>query len=80
MNPTVFNILWVCVLVIFGGLFVVLETAALTNKQKDDTLSERLRDWFHTNTKVGRIVWLVVWIIFAGWFAIHIAIGQNYWF
>ena len=70
-----FRYLWLAWAVLFG----VIEGTALFNKTKDDTLSENLRDLFHTNTRTGRTVWGVVFGIFAGLFALHISGSKQTW-
>ena len=40
-----------------------------------DTLSERLRVWFGTKTRVGRNVFVVAWLAFTAWFVPHIVLG-----
>lgn len=63
-----FDVAWL----IWAALFGFIEGWALFRKAKDDTLSEKFRDLFHTNTKVGRSIWCIVWMLFAGLFAAHI--------
>lgn len=50
--------LWL--LIAFGG-FIVPEVIAIRNKVPGDTLSERLRAWFHVDTPGGGASWLAVW-------------------
>jgi len=71
-KASVFTWLWVAWALAFG----VIEGEALINRVSDDTLSEKLRDLFHTRTKAGRSVWAIVFGIFTGLFALHIA-GSN---
>jgi uncharacterized membrane protein len=60
----------------FIGLFVLIEGVAVFNDIKDDTLSEHFRRWFHTNTKLGRSIWLWFSGGFILWFPLaHIAQG-----
>ncbi len=51
------------------------ETYGIFNKKSGDTLSERFRAWFHTNTKTGKAVFTVSWLAFSAWFLIHIIGG-----
>jgi AcrR family transcriptional regulator len=65
--------LWL-VLVLAG--FAVPEFLAIRNKVRGDTLSERLRAWFHVDTPGGGASWLAVWSALAvtlGWLLGHIA-------
>jgi hypothetical protein len=64
-----FDIAWV----VWALLFFAIEGVAVFNKTHDDTLSEKFRDIFHTNTRAGRSVWAIIWCLFAGLFAMHIA-------
>lgn len=57
----------------WAAAFFGIEIPAVFNKGTDDTLSEKLRDLFHTRTKIGRTVWAIIWGLFAGMFALHIA-------
>jgi len=68
-----FRYLWIA----WAAAFGLIEGIALLNKKKDDTLSENLRDLFHTKTKTGRTVWGVVFGIFSGLFVLHIS-GSKY--
>ena len=65
--------LWIAWVVLGAVSFAVAEGLAIANKVKGDTLSENVRQWFRTTTKAGRWVWVVVWSVFAAWFAVHIA-------
>lgn len=51
------------------------ETYGIFNRKNGDTLSERTRAWFHTNTKTGKAVFTVSWLAFSAWFLIHIIGG-----
>lgn len=61
--------------VVWGLMFVVVETIALCTDLPGDTLSEHVRKWFSVKTKLGRTIFLVVWAGFAIWFAPHILLG-----
>jgi hypothetical protein len=52
---------------------VAYETYALVTGHADDTLSEATRRTFRTRTPAGRVVFLVAWGAFAGWYAGHVA-------
>jgi ABC-type cobalamin transport system permease subunit len=56
-------------LLLFGGIFAVLETVALTNNESGDTLSEVLRFLIYS---VPWGVGIVIFIGFIGWFVPHI--------
>ena len=66
----VFSWLWIGWLLLFG----VVETIALRNRRKGDTLSENLRALFHTNTVAGRFVWIAFLSLLFGWLVVHIAV------
>ena len=70
---TVWTWLWVA----WAAAFAVIEGVAITNDAKDDTLSEHLREWFRTDRKLGRTVWLCVCGCFAAWFITHIAVAGS---
>lgn len=77
MWDNIFTYLWLG----WGALFFLIEFIGLHfGDTADDprSLSANLRDWFHTNTTAGRSVWAVVFGVFAGWFAIHIAGGKVF--
>ena len=69
-HPDLTWLLWV------GG-FVILETIGLITKRNGDTLSERTRQWFRTNTRVGASIFGVSWVVFAVWFLVHILWGWT---
>lgn len=52
--------------------FIAFEAAALIDRRKGDTLSEHVREWFRTNTPRGRLIFGAGWVVFAGWFLVHI--------
>lgn len=57
------------------GIFATaatVETLAILNHSKDDTLSENVRDVFHTGTPRGRMLWITAFGAFAAWFVVHI--------
>jgi len=68
---------WTWLWLAWGAMFVAIEGAALFNKTPGDTLSEHFRKWFHTDNKVGRWSWIVVFGIFAAWFVTHIAVQGS---
>lgn len=53
-------------------LFTVAETVGILSRRDGDTLSERTRAWFRTNTSRGRVTFTISWVLFAGWFLWHI--------
>lgn len=55
--------------------FFAIEVPAIRNDIKNDTLSEHVRLWFRTDTKLGRTLWLFVSGSFAAWFIVHIAVA-----
>ena len=56
-----------------GGAAAIIETLALIRGARDDTLSENTRRLFRTRgSKVGRVVFAAGWLVFAGWFVVHI--------
>ena len=64
--------------VCWGTLLAVgtaYETYGIFNKKNGDTLSERTRALFHTNTKTGKAVFTVSWLAFSAWFLVHIIGG-----
>lgn len=66
---------------IWGGLLLaaaVLETWAIVNSRagKDaGTLTDLVRRVFRTGTVAGRIVFGVLWSVFAVWFGWHVLVG-----
>ena len=68
MNP---NVVWGALL----GAGLAYETYALVSKKHGDTLSERTRAWFHTNTRVGKLAFAITWLSFAAWYFVHILQG-----
>ena len=55
--------------------FIIPELIAVKNKVPGDTLSERLRAWFHVDTPGGGASWLAVWLVLEGtlvWLLGHI--------
>jgi hypothetical protein len=68
MSPALVWAVWIL-------LFAIFETAAIISRKGGDTLSENTRVFFVTNTKRGRIIFAVVWIVFSCWFLWHILWG-----
>lgn len=66
---------------IWAGLLVtagVLETWAIVNSRagKDaGTLTDLVRRVFRTGSVAGRVVFSVLWAVFAVWFLVHILAG-----
>lgn len=71
----IFEICWG----IFSGsaflFFACVETYALIKGGYQDTYTNSIRDFFHTNTMVGKIIWFSIWLPFACWLAGHIGLG-----
>ena len=65
---------WSLAWLLWAAAFAVIETAAIRNDAQGDTLSEHVRLWFRTDTRLGRTVWLVVSGLFGAWFLVHIAV------
>lgn len=75
-GPVLFTILWVG----WVAAFAVIEGIAIFNKGRDDTLSEKIRDLFRTDTRTGRTIWVVVIGAGAGLLAAHIlSSGLTWW-
>jgi hypothetical protein len=70
MDP---NLVWGSIL---GGAFAV-EMWAVFNKKLGDTLSERVRVWFRTNTRPGKAVFVLAWLGLTAWFIPHIIFGGS---
>lgn len=57
-----------------------LEADAVFNKTPGDTISEDARAAFHTDTRAGRSVWVILWSLFSGLFMAHImGSGETFW-
>lgn len=64
--------------VVWGGLLgaaFVYEMWGVFNKADGDTLSERVRDWFHVRTRPGKAVFTICWLGLTVWFIPHILFG-----
>lgn len=68
----VWELAWLSLPVTFG----VLEGRAMATHETDDTLSATMRKVWHTDTKLGRTVWLLSIGIFGALLAGHI-MGTN---
>ncbi len=69
-----YTVLWLA----WGGLFVLIEGAALMSKTPGATLSEHVWAWFRVkNRKHPPIVigLRVVLVVFLGWLVAHLAFG-----
>lgn len=64
---------YVWAVILGSGLLYELYT--LVSATDGDTLSERLRVWFGTKTRLGRNVFVVAWLLFTAWFLPHIVLG-----
>lgn len=66
-------------LVLTAGL-AVFEAVGVTDKVPGDTISEDTRQLFHTSTRAGRSVWVILWSLFSGLFMAHImGSNQTFW-
>lgn len=68
---------WIAWLVVSLGGFIVLETIALVNRKRGDTLSENIRRWLGIDppnpaARIGIPVFVAALIIFIVWFIPHI--------
>jgi len=68
MDP---NVAWGTIL----GTALAYELYGVFNQADGDTLSERTRAWFHTNTKSGKAVFVLAWLGLTAWFVPHIISG-----
>ncbi|MEU6362134.1 hypothetical protein [Streptomyces albidoflavus] len=57
------------------GTAFLYEMYGVLNKIDGDTLSERVRVWFHTSTRPGKAVFVVAWLGLTAWFIPHIILG-----
>ena len=71
--------LWGWLWVVWGLAFAAIEGTALARDNAAGTLSEHLRLWLRTDTKLGRTIWAIVSGVFFGWFVIHIAAPGLVW-
>lgn len=69
--------IWGYLWIAWGLIFAVIEGTALAHDNAAGTLSDHLRLWFRTDTKIGRTVWLVVSGLFGAWFLVHIAVAGS---
>lgn len=72
--------LWDYLWITWGALFAIIEGVAIYHDQQETpdgqrTLSDHLRKWFSTDTKLGRTAWLAVSGLFGAWFVVHIAVA-----
>lgn len=68
---------WIAWLVVCLGGFAVLETLALINRRRGDTLSENIRRWLGIDppnpvARIGIPAFVGVLVIFLIWFIPHI--------
>lgn len=73
----VFDWIWIVWAAVLAGSFAVIEGIALVRKRPEDTLSDHLRAWFHTNTHLGRTIWLAAFGALAVWLLTHIAVAGS---
>lgn len=64
--------IWTILWALWGLAFIVIEGVALKNDVPDDTLSEHIRRWLHTDTRLGRTAFIVAFGGFVAWFSVHI--------
>ena len=68
---------WTWAWVFWIAMFFVIETPAILNKSKDDTLSEHVRKWFSTMDKqkwwIARRAVLGLFLL---WLAVHFFTGK----
>lgn len=65
------NTAWAAIL----GTAFVYEMYGVFNKADGDTLSERIRSWFHTSTRPGKAAFVIAWLGLTAWFIPHIIAG-----
>lgn len=68
MDP---NLAWGAIL----GTAFAYEMYGVFNKVDGDTLSERVRAWFHTSTRPGKAAFVIAWLGLTAWFIPHIVLG-----
>jgi hypothetical protein len=68
MDP---NLTWGAIL----GTAFAYEMYGVFNKADGDTLSERVRVWFRTNTRPGKAAFVIAWLGLTAWFIPHIVNG-----
>ncbi|MET7363238.1 hypothetical protein ABZS76_33040 [Streptomyces sp. NPDC005562] len=51
------------------------EMYGVFNKVDGDTLSERVRVWFHTSARPGKAAFVLAWLGLTAWFVPHIVNG-----
>ncbi len=62
---------WTIWAIIFA-LGAIYEFHTIVDKRRNDTLTETTRTVFRIHTKVGRLVFVVIWLGFSVWFLGHI--------
>jgi hypothetical protein len=67
------NIAWGTIL----GAAFAYEMYGVFNGREGDTLSERIRTWFHTSSRPGKAVFVVAWLGLTAWFIPHIIFGGK---
>ena len=68
---------WTWMWIAWGAAFALIEGTALFNDKADDTLSEHIRLWFRTDTKIGRSIWVSMSGVLMAWFVVHIAVANS---
>jgi hypothetical protein len=70
MDP---NLAWGAIL----GTAFAYEMYGVFNGKLGDTLSERVRTWFHTSTRPGKAAFVIAWLGLTAWFIPHIIFGGQ---
>lgn len=80
MTFTIAWIIWILSFFVIEGVAIVKDRKDTRSYSWPDTLSEHIRRWFHTDSHLGRTVWMIAFGIFAAWFGIHIATPPGFLF
>ena len=70
---SLYDIVWLA----WGLLFWALEAYGILSAPAGDTLSERFREWFRTDTVLGKVMLSVTLLCFVGWFIPHLIFGGK---
>lgn len=65
--------------IVLTAFLAAFEMTAVFNKTSGDTISEDTRQAFHTDTRTGRTVWVILWSLFSGLFMGHIMGSTETW-
>jgi len=66
---------WVGLLTVAVGY----EAWGLLDSGQSDTISELTAVVFRTSTRAGAVAFLIAWVLFAAWYAPHVALNQGHW-